>query len=138
MMNRSLAREKAFKLLYSIEIQHEESDEQANLYIENNDITDEKIKEYILDVINGVKKNEENIKKLISDNLKAEWQIERISKINIALLKLATYEIIYKQIPYKVAINEAIELAKKYGEDSSHSFINGILASIVKDNIINE
>lgn len=137
-MNRSVAREKAFKLLYSMEIQHEESNEQANLYIENNEITDEKIKEYILDVINGVKQNEENIKKLISDNLKAEWQIERISKINIALLKLATYEIIYKQIPYKVAINEAIELAKKYGEDNSHSFINGILASIVKDSIINK
>lgn len=135
-MNRSAAREKAFKLLYSMEIQHEESIEQANLYIENNDITDEKTKQYILDVVNGVKQNEENIKKLISDNLKAEWQIERIPKINIALLKLATYEIIYKQIPYKVAINEAIELAKKYGEDNSHSFINGILASIVKDNVI--
>lgn len=137
-MNRSAAREKAFKLLYSMEVQHETSTEQADLYIQNNDITDEKTKQYILDVVNGVKQNEENIKKLISDNLKAEWQIERISKINIALLKLATYEIIYKQIPYKVAINEAIELAKKYGEDNSHSFINGILASIVKDNIINE
>lgn len=137
-MNRSAAREKAFKLLYSMEIQHETSTEQADIYIQNNDITDEKTKQYILDVVNGVKQNEENIKKLISDNLKAEWQIERISKINIALLKLATYEIIYKQIPYKVAINEAIELAKKYGEDNSHSFINGILASIVKDNIINE
>lgn len=137
-MNRSAAREKAFKLLYSMEIQHEASTEQADLYIENNDITDEKTKQYILDVVNGVKQNEENIKKLISDNLKPEWQIERISKINIALLKLATYEIIYKQIPYKVAINEAIELAKKYGEDNSHSFINGILASIVKDNVINE
>lgn len=137
-MNRSAAREKAFKLLYSMEIQHEESIEQANLYIENNDITDEKTKQYILDVVNGIKQNEANIKKLISDNLKAEWQIERISKINIALLKLATYEIIYKQIPYKVAINEVIELAKKYGEDNSQSFINGILASIVKDNVNNE
>lgn len=137
-MNRSAAREKAFKLLYSMEIQHESSIEQADLYIENNDITDEKTKQYILDIVQGIEQNEENITKLISGNLKADWQIERISKINISLLKLATYEIIYKQIPYKVAINEVIELAKKYGEDNSQSFINGILASIVKDNIIKE
>ena len=58
--------------------------------------------------------------------------MERISKIDLSLLELAIYEIKYKEIPYKVAINEAVELAKKYGEDSSKTFVNGILASIVK------
>lgn len=135
-MNRSAAREEAFKLLYSTQIQHENSEEQIELYIENNEITDEKTKAYIRQTINGIKKNEEGIDKLISDNLKAEWQLDRITKINISLLKLAIYEIIYKKIPYKVAINEAIELAKKYGDDSSKTFINGILASIVKENNI--
>lgn len=131
-MNRSKGREQAFKLLYSTEIQHETSEEQVELYLENNDILDEKTREYIVDVINGIKQNEEEINKLITDNLKQDWQLERIPKINIALLKLAIYEIIYKEIPYKVAINEVVELAKKYGEDNSPVFINGILASVVK------
>ncbi len=70
---------------------------------------------------------------LISKNLKKDWTLQRISKVNIAILKIAIYEIKYKDIPFKVAINEAVELAKKYGEDKSKNFVNGILASIVKD-----
>ncbi|MCI8353255.1 MAG: transcription antitermination factor NusB [Clostridia bacterium] len=131
-MNRSQAREQAFKLLYSIEIQHETSEEQVELYLENNNIPDEKTREYIVDVIDGIKQNKKEINQLIKENLKQDWQLERIPKINIALLKLAIYEIIYKEIPYKVAINEVVELAKKYGEDNSPTFINGILASVVK------
>ena len=53
--------------------------------------------------------------------------------MNLALLKLAIYEMKYKELPYKVVINEVVELAKKYGEETSHSFINGILASVVKE-----
>ena len=132
-MNRSGAREQAFKLLYSTEIQGgEESEEQVNLYLENNDILDKKTREYIIDIISGIKQNEEEINKLIIDNLKKDWQLERIPKINISLLKLAIYEITYKEIPYKVAINEVVELAKKYGEENAPIFINGILASVVK------
>lgn len=134
-MNRSAAREKAFKYLYSMEIQHEKTMEQLELYMDSNDIIDLKTKEYITDVVEGINKNEEEIQELININLKAKWQMERISKINLALLKLAIYEILYKQIPYKVAINEAIELAKKYGDDNSRSFINGVLASIVKQKL---
>ena len=65
--------------------------------------------------------------------MKAEWKLERISKVNIAILKLAIYELNYTDIPYKVVINEAVELAKKYGEETSKTFVNGILASIVKN-----
>ena len=132
-MNRSETREQAFKLLYSTEIQHVKSKEQVELYIENNEITDSKMQEYILDVINGIKDKEEEITKKISKNLKKYWTLERISKIDIALLKLAIYEIEYKELPYKVVINEVVELAKKYGDDNSKSFINGVLANIVKD-----
>lgn len=132
-MNRSEAREQAFKLLYSTEIQiGDVIEEQIDLYLENNDIVEQKTIEYITDAIKGIKQNEEEINKLITDNLKKDWKLERIPKINIALLKLAIYEIIYKEIPYKVAINEVVELAKKYGEDNSPTFINGILASVVK------
>ena len=74
--------------------------------------------------------------KIYAENLKqigADWKIERISKINLSLLKLAIYEIKYKDIPYKVEINEVVELAKKYGEEMSGKFINGALAKVVKE-----
>ena len=132
-MNRSKIRELAFKLLYQIEIQKEINDEDVQLFFENNNITSQEAKDYIKDVVNGISKNSEEILALISNNLKKDWNLERISKINLALLKLAIYEIQYKEIPFKVAINEAVELAKAYGEESSPVFINGILASIVKE-----
>lgn len=132
-MNRSKIRELAFKLLYQIEIQKEINDEDVQLFFENNNITSQEAKDYIKDVVNGTNKNSKEILELISNNLKKDWNLERISKINLALLKLAIYEIQYKEIPFKVAINEAVELAKAYGEESSPVFINGILASIVKE-----
>ena len=133
-MNRSAIRELTFKLIYSMEIQKENNiDEQIDLYIESNEIKDKKAEEYIKDVIKGINSNLEEILNLIEKNLKSDWKIERISKIDLSLLKLAIYEIKYKEIPYKVAINEAIELAKRYGADNSKNFVNGILASVVKE-----
>lgn len=132
-MNRSLSRELVFKFLYELEVQKENLEEQVTLFIENNEITDEKTIEYIKEIVNGVEKNKEEIVNLISKNLKKDWSIERISKVNLAILKLAIYEINYMELPYKVGINEAVELAKKYGDDSAKQFINGVLASIVKE-----
>lgn len=133
-MNRTKIREQAFKLIYSLEIQKKEPlEEQIELYIESNQITDKNVIEYIQDAILGIEKNKKEIIEKIEKNLKADWKIERISKIDLAILKLAIYEIKYKDIPFKVVINEAVELAKKYGEDSSKNFVNGILASIVKE-----
>ena len=133
-MKRSAIRELAFRLIYSLEIQKIENlEEQIELYLECNDVNEEEAKEYIKDAIIGITENEEEIKKLIEKNLKADWNIDRISKIDLSLLKLAIYEIKYNEIPYKVAINESLELAKKYGEENSKNFINGILASIVKE-----
>ena len=131
-MNRSEVRELAFKLLYQIEIQKEISKEDIELYYENNNITSKQAQEYIEDIIEGVSSKSEKIIEIISRNLKEDWKIERVSKINLALLKLGIYEILYKEIPFKVVINEVVELAKKYGEETSHSFINGILASVIK------
>lgn len=132
-MKRSAAREETFKMLYSLEIQKENLEEQLEMYYENAEISDEAIKNYIKDIVLGIDKNISEIEKKISDNLKKDWKIERISKINLVLLKLAIYEILYTETPYKVAINEAIEIAKKYGDDNSPNFVNGILASIVKE-----
>lgn len=132
-MNRSKIRELAFKLLYQVEIQKEINDEDIELYFDNNEINHVEAKEYINDVVNGINKYSKEILDQISKNLKEDWEVERVSKVNLALLKLAIYEIKYKELPYKVVINEVVELAKKYGEETSHSFINGILASVVKD-----
>lgn len=133
-MNRTAIRELAFKLIYSLEIQKDvDKQEQINLFLESNEIQDKNAKEYIEDIVKGIDENYEDIIEQIEKNLKSDWNIARISKVNLSLLKLAIYEIKYKEIPYKVVINEVVELAKKYGEDSSKNFVNGILASIVKE-----
>ena len=133
-MNRSAIRELTFRLIYSMEIQKETNiEEQVDLYIESNNIDDENAKEYIKDVIFGINSNVKEITELIEKHLKSDWKIDRISKIDLSLLKLAIYEIKYTETPFKVVINEAVELAKKYGEDKSKNFVNGVLASIVKD-----
>ena len=134
-MNRSAAREEAFKILYSLEVQKkEEIKEQLELYLQNENITDKNTVSYINSTIEGIYNNSDTIEQKISDNLKKDWKIERISKVDLALLKLAIYEILYTDTPYKVAINEVLELSKKYSEESSSNFINGVLASIVKEN----
>jgi len=133
-MNRSAIRENAFKLIYSLEIQNDENlEEQIELFFESNEIKDEEAKKYVNDVIFGIEKNKNEILNEIEKNLKEEWKLNRISKMDLSILKLAIYEIKYNEIPFKVAINEAVELAKKYGEDKSKNFVNGILASVVKD-----
>ena len=135
-MNRSEVREQAFKLIYSLEIQKTENlEEQIDLFFESNNIEDAQAKKYIKDVIFGINENSEEILKDIEQNLKEDWKLNRISKMDLSILKLAIYEIKYKELPYKVVINEAVELAKKYGEDNSKNFVNGILASIVKEEI---
>ena len=131
-MNRSTMRELAFKLIYSLEIQKKEDiEEQVNTYIENNNIVNTEAINFIKDAVSGIENKKEEILEQIEKHLKAEWKIERISKIDLAILKLAIYEMLYKKLPYKVVINEAVELAKKYGEETSKKFVNGILASVV-------
>lgn len=136
-MDRTQIREQAFKLIYSLEIQKTDKLKEAiDLFIEANEITSQKAIDYIEDAILGIEDNKKEIDSKIKQNLKQEWKIERISKIDLSILRLAIYEILYKEVPFKVAINEAVELAKKYGEDASKKFVNGILASVVKDNNI--
>ena len=108
------------------------------MFLMSQEIEDEAIKEYLKDILFGVIENEERINNLIKENLKENWDISRISKINLSLLKIAIYEMIYSKIPYKVAINEVVELAKKYSDEQAQSFINGVLASIVKEEKLEE
>ena len=135
-MNKSASRELAFQLIYSTQIQKNMEEEQFELFCQNNEINGEGTKKYIKDILDGIKQNEEKINSLISTNLKKGWSINRISKIDLALLKIAIYEMIEKNIHYKIVVNEVVELAKKYSDDQSPSFINGVLASIIKQNNI--
>ena len=133
-MNRSAIRELAFRLIYSQEIQKEDNiEEQIELFLEANNLKDKNIIEYINDVLKGIELHKTEILKLIVENLKSDWKLERISKVVLSLLKLAIYEIKYKNLAYKIVINEVVELAKKYGEEQSKNFVNGILASIVRE-----
>lgn len=136
-MNRTKSRELAFKLIYEKEIQRIVEEDTLEIFFESNEIEEPEVKEYLKDILFGVSENEKKINGLIEKNLKENWTIDRVSKINISLLKIAIYEMIYKKLPYKVAINEVVELAKQYSDDQASSFINGILASIVKEENLN-
>jgi len=134
-MQRSAMREVAFKLAFEIEVQGETA--QFEVFIENNEITDTKVIEYLKDIKDGLIKYSKEINELIENNLKENWNLSRIPKINLSLIKIAIYEMLYKSLPYKVAINEVVELAKKYSDEYAPTFINGILASVVKEKNLN-
>lgn len=138
MMQRSAMRELAFQLIYGLEMQKEENLEQVDIFVESNEITDEKVIAYLKDMQKGLVENSQEINTLIENNLKENWSLARVSKINLSLIKIAIYEMLYKEVPYKVAINEVVELAKKYSDESAPVFINGILASVVKDKNLNK
>ena len=131
-MEKSAKRELTCKILYSGQINKEMNQEELNIFLEENNLKD-RDKEDIQKDIKLINDNIKEIMEKISKNLKDNWTIDRISKIDKALLILAIYEIQYKEIPFKVVINEVVELAKKYGEDTSASFINGVLANVVKE-----
>ena len=136
-MQRSLMRELAFKLIYETEMQKQLDPNQLEIFFENNEIEEEDVKFYLRDIRIGVETKKEEIEELISKNLKNNWSLERVSKINLSLIKIAIYEMLYKNLPYKVAINEVVELAKKYSDEAAPQFINGILASVVKERNLN-
>ena len=132
-MKRTEAREEAFKLLYSLQIITEKNiEEQVKIFLDENEINDQEAIKYISNIIEGTNKENDKIEALISENIKDDWDIKRISKIDLALLKLGIFEIVYSKLPYRVVINEVVELSKKYGDDNSKSFVNGVLASVVK------
>lgn len=134
-MKRQKAREYAFYLIYEADFKNWENTDDIietafNEYIEaeDNDIQTEYIKKTVMEV----KDNFENLDKLIIPNLK-NWKFSRLPKVTRAILRLAVYEMKFNdQIPVNVAINEAVELAKKYDDLKNASFVNGVLSSVAK------
>ncbi len=97
-MQRSAMRELAFKLVYEIEVQKDTDSDELDIFAENNNITEDSVIDYLKDIKEGIKSNETEINTLIEHNLKANWSLNRISKINLSLIKLAIYEMLYKDL----------------------------------------
>ncbi len=131
MRKRTLARESALKVLYRIEISKESVDSSIEDFwtVEkaNKDVMD-----FANDLIRGTHENLSKIDELIS-KYAANWEIKRIAVIDKNILRMGIFELLYRDdVPPKVAINEAIELAKKYGDVDSGKFVNGILDKVRK------
>lgn len=151
-MNRKKSRELAMKLLFQMTINKEDSNKVIESIkeslkeseeieeieeIEENTKEDTNLKDidmdYLIRVLQGVEKNKDLIDSKIQNYLK-KWKIDRISKIDITILRICSYEFLYEDdIPKNVSINEAVELAKTYGEDKSANFINGVLGNMINN-----
>jgi N utilization substance protein B len=131
-MNRRKSREIAMKLLFEMSINKESYEDILENFKENTDVDLNDIDmPYITKVLTGIHDNGKEIDKTIEKHL-IKWKLDRLSKMNLAILRISTYEILFEEeIPNIVSVNEGIELAKKYGEDSSPAFINGILAKMI-------
>jgi len=132
LMNRRKSRETAMKLLFEMSINKENYQDIIENFKENTDVDLKDLDmAYITKVLVGVHENGKEIDKNIEKHL-IKWKLNRLSKMNLAILRISTYEILFEEeIPGKVSVNEGIELAKIYGEDSSPAFINGILAKML-------
>ncbi len=125
-MSRTISRENAFRTIYSKLYNAEFDGLEAS-----NDINEECNIEYYNLICDNFSSHYEEIQSLIAKNLKG-ISIERVYKVDLALIYLALIEINYLNTPYKVVLNEIVELAKKYSTDKSAKFINGFLANFVK------
>ena len=145
-MSRRLARKGAFKVVFSINYTEETNieelieetlqDDNAFWFDENSDdlllSLNKNDKKFYMELVKGTISNIDRINQLIKDNLKS-WKINRIAKIDLAILQLAIFEILYRDdVPNSVAINEAVELGKEFGTNDSGGFINGVLGKIVR------
>ncbi len=142
-MTRSLIREHLFKLLFRVEfVGTEDMPEQVRLYFEDDspeedqggcgsDIPEEDA-QYIRTKYERIREKLPKIDEMIDGSANG-WSLARIGKVELTILRLAAYEMLYDEdIPVGVAIDEAVELSKKFGQESSGSFVNGILATLAK------
>lgn len=140
-MNMSENRKIAFEIIYSLQSQnvnYEEYKENVDMFFEERDVHGKSTTKYIKDMVYGTKRHGKQLKKQIEDCLSEKWTYDRLSKINVVILEMAVFEMLYLKTPFKVVINEAVELAKAFGDTKAPSFVNGVLASIVKKNNLNE
>jgi len=129
-MKRREAREQAFILIFERSINHYTTDEIIDAAETCSDI---RIDEFAERIASGAEKEEEQIDALIQKSIRG-WKMNRLSKVSLALLRMAIYEILFEEdIPVSVSINEAIDLAKKYGGADDAPFVNGVLGTVAKN-----
>ncbi|MFD3447792.1 transcription antitermination factor NusB [Microbacteriaceae bacterium 4G12] len=126
-MKRRTARERAMQALYQMDIAGEV---EVSTAIENTLEEGEKNNEFLEQLVVGSTKYKDEIDELIRKNLE-NWKLERVSTVDRNILRVAVYEMKYMEdIPHSVSINEAIEIAKVYGDEESRRFINGVLSKV--------
>lgn len=133
-MSRRALREQLFKLLFRVEFNSvEEMNEQCSLFFEDSENqAAEKDMDYLQGKLDQILEHLTEIDNLINEKAKG-WTTARMSKVDLTIIRLAVYEILYDEsVPAGVAINEAVELAKKFGQDESYGFVNGILAKFAE------
>ena len=130
MRRRTKARECALTVLYQIDITNDDCNDSLRAFWAAESGTEETVKEFAVQLVKSVKDNIKEIDKVIS-KYATNWQIERMAVVDRNILRIATFEILYlSDIPPKVSINEAVDIAKKYGDTNSGKFVNGILDKI--------
>lgn len=131
-MSRRLAREELFKIVFEAEIKEGNLDTVLASYLEReNEVElDEKSKEFLVKQAKGIIENNNKILEVINEKMEG-WSFDRVGNVEKALLKCAVYEILFDETPKEIVINEAVELAKKYGDVKTFEFLNGVLARIV-------
>jgi len=132
MRKRTKAREYALQILYAIDITKDESKICIERFWEGSDEKTDQVKSFADELVLGVSEKKNEIDKMIS-KYATNWQLNRMAVIDRNVLRFATYELLYMDdIPPKVSINEAIDIAKKFGGSDSGKFVNGILDKINK------
>lgn len=129
-VKRSEVREWVMKLIYSMDINNTLEAPSIASYVEKMELDD--TDGFISNALHSIVLHREELDNRIDEHLKG-WQIERLARVDHAILRVAVNEMLYNpQIPVSVSINEAIELSKKYGQDESYRYINGVLGAISK------
>ena len=125
-MKRREAREKALQALFQIDVGKVEKETALEHVIEEAEEADA----YLMELVDGVTDHAEEVDRAIESNLE-NWKLDRLSNIDRNILRLTTYELLYiKDVPQNAALNEAIELAKLFGDDQSPKFVNAVLSKI--------
>jgi len=136
-LSRRRLREEAFKILFSMQF-IKVDEEKVEIYCDINGIGNREDIAYLVNIVNIYNENNKYLESIIQENKKETWDYSRIDKVAITLIKLAIIEIEYLKIPFKISINECINICKKYNEEKNTKFINGILANYVRIKGLND
>jgi len=131
MPRRSRAREVVLQVLYQDDLNSDSDQEASKLFLESRLHGDELLVEFAWSLLSGVRRNRSELDQMLSDAAE-NWELQRMAVTDRNVLRLGAYEILYAETPEKVAINEALELAKRFGAEQSSQFVNGILDRFIR------